>query len=158
VARCELEHYAKLGRPAAQRVIFIAESIAGGRRFDVALVRAYCEKCPRSLQRCSGCKGRGRTRKPGVPAGFANGDSIARTARRLLDTLDGRCLWAPSAKAQASECQAKGCDGDGYIGPHTVESGDCVIVRDGHPCPDCRGTGHNLSGVLPPVEHRGPRR
>jgi hypothetical protein len=103
-----------------------------------------------SRTRCSVCKGRGRTRKHGVPAGFANGDAIARTARRLLDTLDGRCPWAPSAKAQALTCLT--CRGLGALTHRTLTASP---VR--RPCDDCHGTGHNLSGVLPEVEHPAPR-
>jgi hypothetical protein len=77
-----------------------------------------------------------------VPAGFANGDSIARTARRMLDTLDGRCPWAPSALAQASEC---------------LNCAGWVTKADGGICHLCLGTGHNLAGVLPAGEHPDPR-
>jgi hypothetical protein len=97
-------------------------------------------------ERCSACKGRGRTRKPGIHPGFANGDSIGRTARRLLDALDGSCPWAPSASAQASECRS--CERYGVI-----DRGDGIAGQ----CPACRGTGRNLAGVLPEVEHPAPR-
>ena len=111
-----------------------------------------CDACPACEQydkrlRCGACKGRGRTRKPGIHPGFANGDSIARTARRLLDTLDGRCPWNASAKAQASECQTCNGSGDGRIAE--LDAWSTAIPA----CPDCRGTGHNLSGVLPQVEY-----
>jgi hypothetical protein len=114
----------------------------------------HVSDCFNSGKRCSACKGRGRTRKPGVHPGFANGDSIARTAKRLLATLDGRCPWAPGAKVQASECPE--CDGGTK---RVVESCSefgmepdpwlAILRRD---C-TCRGTGHNLAGVLPAVEH-----
>jgi hypothetical protein len=105
---------------------------------------------PSFVHPCSTCKGRGRTRKPGIPPGFANGDSIARTAKRLLDTLDGRCPWAPSASAQVSRHAV--CNGFG-MAPMEVD-GVSGVSRI---CFDCRGTGHNLSGVLPAVEHPRPR-
>jgi hypothetical protein len=118
--------------------------------------------------RCSACKGRGRTRKPGVPPGFASGDSIARTARRLLDTLDGQCPWAPSAGAQTSRCACWSVRPapppgpfDGPVCP--PEDGQRLgyfreLPRGPDPeCRHCRGTGHNLAGVLPEVEHPGPR-
>jgi hypothetical protein len=72
------------------------------------------------------------------------GDSIARTAKRLLDTLAGRCPWAPSALAQASECQ--------NCAHVSLALGVSQSSRG-----LCRGTGHNLSGVLPAVEHPAPR-
>jgi hypothetical protein len=102
--------------------------------------------------RCSSCKGLRRTRKPGIPPGFANGDSVARTARRLVDTLDGRCPWAPSARAQASECLADCVWAE--LGNGEFAWCESLLTR----CERCRGTGHNLAGVLPDVEHRGPRR
>jgi hypothetical protein len=59
----------------------------------------------------------------------------------LLDALEG----------QPSECQGK----HGYVS-HTS-----VHYRTSHtapePCPDCRGTGHNLAGVLPRVEVDSPQ-
>jgi hypothetical protein len=113
----------------------------------------HVSDCLHSRTRCIACKGRGRTRKPGVPPGFANGDSIARTARRLLDTLDGRCPWAPGALAQASECGR--CAGRRWV-PNDFEGGEQGHLNHVN-CPDCRGTGHNLSGVLPEVGHQAPR-
>jgi hypothetical protein len=111
------------------------------------------------LEWCKPCRGRGRTRKPGVPPGFANGDSIARTARRLLATLDGRCPWAPSAKPQMSRCWR--CAGSGEVGPIAYgpfeADGRAEFIMRSPPCPGCRGTGHNLAGVLPEVEHPAPR-
>jgi hypothetical protein len=112
--------------------------------------------------KCGRCKGRGRTRKHGVPAGFVNGDSIARTARRLLDTLDGRCPWAPSVLAQASGCPLC-AEGTLVTGPHprpptgafaSLNQIAAIEVEPGRwawssACPTCRGTGHNLAGVLP---------
>ncbi len=117
-----------------------------------------CEACDGTgagRPRCTACKGRGRTRKHGVPPGFANGDSIARTARRLLDTLDGRCPWAPSAPAQTSECEG-GCKRHEFPGsdiPPTWGVRSVDVPSSWLKCPSCRGTGHNLAGVLPRVEY-----
>lgn len=97
-----------------------------------------------TMARCPACNGRGRVRKPGVSPGVAAGPGLARTAQRLLDALDGRCPWAPGAGAQSSECST--CAGSGD---------DFPMYWDGHEdttCSDCRGTGHNLAGVLPEVE------
>jgi hypothetical protein len=95
--------------------------------------------CPVSRRECTICKGRGYVKHPKRHASAANGDSLARTARRLLATLDGRCPWAPSAGKQASECQE--CDGHGS-----------EPTRPPTTCEACHGTGHNLSGALPAVE------
>jgi hypothetical protein len=122
----------------------------------------------RVRERCVACKGRGRTRKTGISPGVAAGPGIARTAQRLLDTLDGRCPWAPGAKAQPSVCLQ--CSGvathvayphpgpppEGYAAIHNIAS--CEI-EDGKwswtwPCSDCRGTGHNLAGFLPEFDGR----
>jgi hypothetical protein len=89
--------------------------------------------------RCKPCKGRGYVPRPGASRSAAAGPGLARTARRLLDTLDGRCPWAPSAGKQASECQE--CDGHGS-----------EPTRPPTTCEACHGTGHNLSGALPAVE------
>jgi hypothetical protein len=74
------------------------------------------------------------------------GRSIARVGQRLLDTIDGRCPWAPSAPRQPSECQGK----------HGFVSSTGVHYRTSYTapelCPDCRGTGHNLRGYLPAIE------
>ncbi len=119
---------------------------------------------------CAACRGRGRTRKPGIPPGFANGDSIARTARRLLDTLDGRCPWNSKAAAQPTGCadasgRANPCvHGHGRVDVARVVaefgSGNNSLLREAEAgdgtfaCRVCRGSGHNLAGVLPPVEVR----
>lgn len=111
------------------------------------LARAYgweeCKACegrggfnrPTFVERCETCNGRRRTRKPGIPPGFANGRALARLGRRLLAALEG----------QPSECRAFGC----MRGQELFEGSDGVDhVRA---CPTCRGTGHNLGGVLPAV-------
>jgi hypothetical protein len=113
-------------------------------------------------RRCTACKGRGFTRKHGIPPGVANGKAIAHLGRLLLEALEG----------QPSDCL--GCDGIGETGPglaitpHTRISvvavpGLTIIGEDGQPreaavgesirgrCPTCRGTGHNLTGVLPKI-------
>jgi hypothetical protein len=87
--------------------------------------------------------------KIGAKRSAAAGRTLARAGQRLLDMLDmldGRCSWAPRAPVQPSECQE--CAGDGsthYVDPY-----------DGHiedvSCRYCRGTGHNLAGVVPPIE------
>jgi hypothetical protein len=80
------------------------------------------------------------------------GRSLARVGMRLLEALEG----------QPDECQ--GCEGTKRQHWANVEPklggpwalawvpGDArdVPARD---CPDCHGTGHNLRGVLPEVEH-----
>lgn len=75
------------------------------------------------------------------------GRSIARVGRRLLDMLDGRCAWAPSAGAQPSECQRRACI-EGRL-PAGLMFGK--PTRE-HACQECKGTGHNLRGVVPAVE------
>jgi len=78
------------------------------------------------------------------------GRSLARQGQRLLDMLDGRCAWAPSAPRQPDECPSK----HGYV------SATGIYYRTSHttpePCPDCRGTGRNLRGVVPAIE-AGPQ-
>lgn len=98
------------------------------------------------------------------------GRSLARLGQRILDMLDGDCWWAPSAERQPSECQHPAClsgrtmlvnIGGGQIRRCAPPSPD--IVPSGHSrglpgersvedCPDCQGTGHNLRGILPPLE------
>jgi hypothetical protein len=132
-----------------------------------------------------GCKGRGRVRKPGITPGFAAGPGVARTAQRLLDTLEGRCPWAPGAEAQPGECPTccgpmtpngttfATADGGvvtkrpGHRVGFVTQEGLMVLGRDGQgrqaqlgeatitTCSDCRGSGHNLGGVLPPIEWGG---
>jgi hypothetical protein len=173
-------------------------------RFDVLQVRAYCERLVGEGESLADervafvawteTRGLGLLqRESGWPRSLAVewaassgpamlprrrdavlGDSIARTARRLLDTLDGRCPWAPSALAQASECW--GCTGHGETGPSLPAGPETWVARVSGPgvlvvgddgnsreaeigehvraqCPTCRGTGHNLAGVLPELEH-----
>lgn len=59
--------------------------------------------------------------------------------KRLLAALDG----------QPSECQAPHCEGVGWYWGDAV--GDHV-TDNRYTCNACRGTGHNLAGVLPPIE------
>lgn len=105
-----------------------------------------------------------RTRWPAEPTG--HDIAFARLGHRLLSALEG----------QPSECQRPYCefgvtqDDDGYVrarpgkgyvrcetpAPAGVPSDDFGADHDGADvrlirCPTCRGTGHNLSGVLPPV-------
>lgn len=86
-----------------------------------------------------------------VPSWTPNAARRRRVAQRLLDTLDGRCPWNPSAKRKPSEC--RGCAGDGYRHSREIAlpSGGVAGV-DVRTCPDCNGTGHNLRGYLPKVE------
>jgi hypothetical protein len=179
-----------------------------GGRWDTESIDQWypCEPCDGSgngLVRCMGCKGRGRVRKPGITPGFAAGPGVARTAQRLLDTLEGRCPWAPGAEAQPGECQhcigetatiesiraaVRRMDRDRYatsrerrvplvIATHPaayVLLSSTPVWKDGYEswlvvlsntnvvqfevterpgC--CRGSGHNLGGVLPPIEWGG---
>lgn len=92
------------------------------------------------------------------------GRSVARVGQRLLDMLDGNdpgkpgCAWAPSAPPQPSECQT--CGGwvqataklaEAQAGPRPP---DPVVVDMLQPCPDCKGTGHNLRGFVPMMRAR----
>lgn len=123
---------------------------------------------------------------PGLPHNAMNWQGIARVGQRVLDMLDGRCAWAPSAERQPSECQACVSKSDTAVsilmrasddGPPALYlsrkqeerlsrtrymAGMDLSVLD-HlrnvgfdfklgPCPDCHDTGHNLRGVLPPIE------
>lgn len=73
--------------------------IERGWMFDVPLVRAHCE---RTIE--AGQVDAGAAELAGSLGEAFRLRGLARTARRLLDTLDGRCPWAPSAEAQPSEC------------------------------------------------------
>ena len=83
---------------------------------------------------------------------FANGGNLRGAAQRLLDTLDGRCPWAPDATAQASTC---GCaaypDPCDPARPYRVDARGSVCTR-------CGGTGRNLHGYLPPLPAETRRR
>ena len=70
------------------------------------------------------------------------GRSLARRAREVLDMLDARpgTMWE-HADPQPSGCEPCGGRGALHLG------GDADPL-----CLDCRGTGHNLRGVLPAVE------
>ncbi len=97
-----------------------------------------CKTCADYNGECPDCSGHGHIERL-HPPNPTMGHARARLGRLLLGTLNGR--WAPS------ECQAEGCDGG--------ERQARRIGADGWntwDCPDCRGTGHNLAGVLPPVE------
>jgi hypothetical protein len=130
-----------------------------------------CDGSGNGLVRCRACKGRGRTRKPGITPGLAAGPGIARTAQRLLETLEGRCPWSPEAKVQSGTCGS--CRGSRFMfegvrravidsmTASALQRYPDLPVREaldlenrvaGLACNDCRGTGHNLAGVLPPVE------
>lgn len=84
---------------------------------------------------------------PGLPPDMVPPSTIAlaRTAQRLLDTLDGRCPWAPSAEAQPSKCQT--CEGSSLsrVGRviDAIES-DAIDVH----------TGHSALARMPPVASR----
>lgn len=68
---------------------------------------------------------------------------LAPIAQSILDTLNGKCPWAPSAQAQPHKCPTCKGTGDSLL---RMVDGDC-------PCCDvCEGTGHNMSGTLPAVE------
>ncbi len=74
------------------------------------------------------------------------GRALARLGRRILDALEG----------QPSECQRPKCSGGTLLtGPYETVvgiAGTCARVGTGAmDCPDCRGSGHNLRGVLPPI-------
>jgi hypothetical protein len=130
-----------------------------------------CDGSGNGLVRCADCNGRARTRKAGITPGFAVGPGIARTAQRLLDTLEGRCSWSPEAKVQSGTCGS--CRGSRFMlegvrravidsmTASALQRYPDLPVREaldlenrvaGLACNDCRGTGHNLAGVLPPVE------
>jgi hypothetical protein len=96
---------------------------------------------PVDVPKRGGWPGKLARKWPG-PASAAMGRSAARVGQRLLDMLDGHCAWAPSAEAQPSECQR--CNGWGVR--RNADYGD---PED---CPSCHGTGHNLRGVVPPIE------
>ena len=83
---------------------------------------------------------------------FANGGNLRGAAQRLLDTLDGRCPWAPDATAQASTC---GCAA--YPDPRDPARPYRVDAR-GSVCTRCGGTGRNLHGYLPPLPAETRRR
>jgi hypothetical protein len=154
--RCRIERL-EMKRPAGSMVLA-----------DGSVSQSYT--ATRVRERCVACKGRGRIRKTGISTGVAAGPGLARTAQRLLDTLDGRCPWAPRAKAQPSQCRACGgawLNADAYrllTEPELVGLAECVermstmSARDAFDveaevfrlmCGDCRGTGHNLAGFLP---------
>jgi len=187
-------------------------------RFDVPAVRAHCElilalgrrhRDPDALAVLADWREETGgtlpvTAFPGRPRG-GHDLAFTRPARRLLDTLGGRCPWAPSAGAQPDACgcltehetietaTAKAMDARGAWLRSARRAGDTPPPRiiAGHPramallsatrahddyfgdrshldmlrqrllgkvdfavgpCPDCQGTGRNLSGYLPPVE------
>jgi hypothetical protein len=79
-----------------------------------------------------------------------------KTAQHLLDTLEGRCPWAPSARPQFNECPECGgacpCCGASPTLPHNMS---CAPAWQ---CRDCRGAGRNVRGMLPSIEGRAERR
>jgi hypothetical protein len=180
-------------REAAVRVIARGQHFE---RFDVPSVRAHCElilalgrrhRDPDALAVLADWREETGgtlpvTDFPGRPRG-GHDLAFTRPARRLLDTLDGRCPWAPSAGAQPDACltcRGPDCPPLGMTvadvrGGHVAVApglhvdwvtcqGLTVVGYDGRrreasvgtawtgPCPDCQGTGRNLSGYLPPVE------
>ena len=84
------------------------------------------------LYRCGVCHGRMVVTMPGLPPNFPR-DALrwrqhVRMGKRLLEALEG----------QPSECHGSAC-----------------VLWRGTPwvdCPDCKGTGHNLRGYLPPID------
>jgi hypothetical protein len=127
--------------------------ILNGGGFDVARVRQHCGRVialgsdPDVFADLAEARGRNLA-ADWLRRNAARLRGRARTAQRLLDTLDGRCPWAPSAAAQPSECRR--CRGDGRKHEACLQDRPTPLVRG--KCPDCHGTGHNLAGVLPPVE------
>jgi hypothetical protein len=101
-----------------------------------AMVVAACSRCamyplgPRTGIVPGGWPGKLAQQWPGKPSA-AMGRSIARVGQRLLDTLDGRCPWAPNAAPQPSKCGS--CLGLGTLpAPPSDSDGLAVdILPDG---------------------------
>jgi hypothetical protein len=142
--------------------------------------RAYCwgdratlrhaSGCSNRPPKCSTCKGSGRARRAHVPPSVANGVALARLGRRLLDAIDGQPSECPSCDGAGGSAVLSG---SGPVPPQfaslalldaaararrraigaleLVHEGDAWEVRT--VCEDCRGTGHNLAGVLPPITY-----
>lgn len=83
---------------------------------------------------CTACDGRGWIPHGDRRADIVTAPARARLARRVLDALEG----------QPSECEE--CEGDGVVVVFDEDESGPVFLEDA--CPDCRGTGHNLRGVL----------
>lgn len=97
-------------------------------------VGVVCPVCA-DPKRCESCRGRGRVRRHGRDARAANGGAaLIRQGRRLL----------AAAKGQPSECRV--CNGNGGRWDDEEQTDHWFK------CGDCRGTGHNLAGVLPGVD------
>jgi len=135
--------------------------------FDVHAAKEFAEGLMLGLK-CKACSGQGWwSQKPG-DCDACRGSGLAldpynvgrrKVACRLLAAIEG----------QPTECQREDCDGGRLPGPFgetmaaelsraltggspvvTVTSNDDGGVDVG--CPDCKGSGHNLRGTLPPIE------
>jgi len=129
-----------------KRIITVGVEHDQGAHFDVAAVRQHCERVL-----LAGIVDADAAEARSGPHGeAARLRGRARTAQRILDMLNGRCPWAPGAEAQPSECQAckKSLAGPGRELGEQVTPASWILVS----CPACHGTGHNLAGVLPPIE------
>lgn len=100
-----------------------------------------------SRERCESCRGHGRTRIKGRNSAAANGGAaLIRQGRRLLAAIEG----------QPSECRR--CLSNGYVLGRPGAGDEWIPDMTRTQCPDCHGTGHNLSGTLPQVEHSAAAR
>lgn len=144
VAACEVQYYEDDGEQWSRALVeAVANRVQTRGLFNVRRVRAYAERLaiigddPSVWADMAEARGR-----PLAAAWLRRNASRlrarARTVRRLLATLDGRCPWSPGAWAQPSAC------------PHCPGS-NCMV---------CKGTGDNSAGWLPRVEpspHRSVR-
>jgi hypothetical protein len=161
----------------AAAIAFACAGIRSG--FDVGFVRTYAERIV--------AIGDGNNLVVGADLAEFRGREVAaawlrrnaprlraraRTAMRLLDTLDGRCPWGPGAPAQSDACGR--CDGSGRSAVHPevlamaaedMELGPMhnqllrgAVDGDGTiSCGRCAGTGRNLNGILPEVVESSAR-
>ena len=95
---------------------------------------------------------------------FVNGGNLRRAAQRLIDTLDGRCPWAPDADAQPSECETCGyveikdaeielTEADGMTRSWTQDSKTYALKRGASAGLDVFGSGCMATAQ---VQARGP--
>lgn len=133
-----------------------------------------CQDCGGSARaRCLTCRGKGHTPKPGLHRSAASGGMHARLGRRILAALEGQpseCKVCNIAGTPLAAVVLATADGGqvrarpGQCVAFVTKDGLAVVGRDGKPrraiigeavvttCNACRGTGHNLHGVLPPIE------